>query len=313
MSDIVREERPLGGSFARRRISWTAIWGGIVATLGVLILMLFLGSALGLTVFDPFKGPFYETAMSWATLAWAAFSVVVASFFGAWVSGHWANVQESEDAFIHGVLTWALGLVLVTVGLGTLGQFPGPAIESGAAGAAGLPAAGLSYSSLDDQRFADFLVNRANSYAASQPIPVTAEPETEKPEAPAKPAVEKQAGKDLPVLPRDLATRNEWLTYVTANTNLNETQAKEFLKTEKDAIATAHEDSVKRWEQEHSRELAQGERMHTTALALSWTVFGLSVLALVFAVAGSLLGFNQRSYEELSEEIAGVGDGQEPL
>jgi hypothetical protein len=324
MADVVREVGPglRGGMVVRRKLNWSAIWAGIVATLGILILMVYLGSALGLSVFNPYQGTFHQLALTWSVIGWLALSIVVASFFGAWIAGRWGNLYDGADAMIHGVSTWALSLLFASLGVGLLLAFSSFQTQSTLSSLAlpGMKYEGkaLSYNSLDDARFTGFLVNRANQFAASQPMNVTAEDKKNLPagsemELPAKPGdlnkeqersrLEDQSragGRHEKV---EVAQKSELLNYLTAQTNLDAKQAKDFIHNEKDSIAAAQHEGYQRWHQAHARDIAVAQRDRVHQMQVWWSIFGLSALALLFALLGSYLGWTGRYEEESEEEI----------
>ena len=288
-----------GAAPSRRKLNWSAIWAGIVSTLGFFTILLYLGSSLGLTFFDPFKGVFHETALSWAVLCWVAFSVIVSSFFGAWISGHWANLHEAQDAIIHGTATWALSLLFATLGIAVLSQMtnvwtPGHVLAT--------ERKALTFNSLDDPQFTAALASQANRFAASQPIPVTAEKKT--PEPKQEPAQEEKK-EPAATAPSSVGNRAALERYVSANTNLDPAQAQEFVNKHKEQILKDEQQSYRRWEQANSKNLAEAEGNHRKAIARAWSVFGFAALALLFAIGGAYAGWTRRYNTMIEEEKMG--------
>lgn len=302
MADVVRElgSGLHGGSVVRRKLNWSAIWAGIVSTLGILTLMVFFGSALGLSIFNPYSGTFEQQMLSWSVIGWLALSVIVASFLGAWIAGHWANLYDGADAMLHGVSTWALSLLFASLGIGGLIAFSSFETQSTLSSLLlpGMKSEGkvLTHNSLDDARFTGFLVNRANQFSASQPVNVTAdEKKTGDMELPAKIGDgDKNAG---------VTQKDDLANYLAAQTNMDNKQAKEFINNEKDAIAAAQNESYQRWHQAHARDIAAGQRERVHHMQIWWSIFGLSALALLFSLLGSYLGWTGRYEDENDEEI----------
>jgi len=293
MDEFARHEytgRPIAGDTAvvaeRRKLNWSAIVAGVVATLGLQCLVMFLGSALGLSAFDPVETLRSEssTGVSVAMILFLAISTLASLFFGSWIAGHWANLFESEDALMHGALTWALSIVAMTMGLGGLAQIAGQATQAGALARANMPGSeknqGLgTYSVLNDDRFAAMVASRARNWNnARDPINVSTD---SKQDASAK------------VDPDDIVSDAELQSFVMANGNMTEDRAKEFLKANKDSIAKAQADSKKQYEQLHAKELAIADKLRKGASTMAWTLTGLALLGLGASLAGSYLGWQQ--------------------
>lgn len=102
-------------------LAWGPVIGGAVAAAALTVLLLLLGSGLGLTMVSPWAG---ESA-SFATVSITAaiwFVVVqwLASALGGYLTGRlrtkWTNVHTDEVFFrdtAHGFLSWALATVIV--------------------------------------------------------------------------------------------------------------------------------------------------------------------------------------------------------
>jgi hypothetical protein len=298
----------------RRKLNWSAIAAGVVATLGLQVLMMYLGAALGLSVIDPYAPATGNNAdYAWPIL-YLVLTALLSGFFGAWVAGHWANLYDAEDALMHGALTWALGAVVIAAGLGTMMQMGLSAGAQSAQAAAQLGAnpresqtmasnfgMALNFSSLDDERFTSFVLNRAKSFEQSnaasreEAVSVTADEN-------------KKVDPDKVIKPEDVEDNDELRVFLTSNTNMNEDQAEKFLETEKEGIAKAHQESHSRWQRAHARELAQAERARDAASKAAWTWTGLALLSLAAALGGSYLGWRQRYADEGEEFVTDTGD-----
>ena len=68
----LREPLPV----ARRKLSWGAIVGGTFTALGVVVLLLYLGSALGLSIFNARDMAEADPAMFWASIIWLALTSI---------------------------------------------------------------------------------------------------------------------------------------------------------------------------------------------------------------------------------------------
>lgn len=98
---------------AKSRISWSAIFAGVVVTMIAQIMMTLLGLGIGMGVMN------FETAgrneasgFGMASGVWWLVSGVIALFLGGWVAGRLAGMPRSVDGALHGMLTWALASLL---------------------------------------------------------------------------------------------------------------------------------------------------------------------------------------------------------
>lgn len=103
-----------------RRISWGAIFAGVLIAIIIQVTMNVLGLAVGSAVVDPTEasnpiGPVFSTG----AVIWIASSTLIGIFAGGFVSAHLAGVPDELDAVLHGLLTWALGTVLIFFMLST--------------------------------------------------------------------------------------------------------------------------------------------------------------------------------------------------
>jgi hypothetical protein len=117
-----------------KRISWPAIFAGVVMAIVIQVVLGMLGTAIGMSTIDPLEGesPGMKTFSVAAGLWWTVASWV-SLFFGGWVAGHVAGIPDEMDSILHGLLTWALGTVLA---LFVAGSVVGT-IVSGVSGMAG--------------------------------------------------------------------------------------------------------------------------------------------------------------------------------
>jgi hypothetical protein len=117
-------------------VSWPAIFGGAFVAAAASLVLVALGSGLGLASISPWR----DTGASATTVAWmAAAWMIVAQWFssglGGYVAGRlrtkWANTHTHEVFFrdtAHGFITWAVGTLLVA---GFLASAVGSAVGGG--------------------------------------------------------------------------------------------------------------------------------------------------------------------------------------
>ncbi len=118
---------------AVKRISWGAVFAGIVVTMALHLMLGVLGLAIGANSINPMEDQNPVDGLANGTLIWFGISTLVALFAGGWVAGRLAGMPQRTDSLLHGLLTWGLTTVvtfyLVTTTIGGL--------ISGAAGVLG--------------------------------------------------------------------------------------------------------------------------------------------------------------------------------
>ena len=109
----------------RRRISWGAIFAGVVLVLAVQLLLSLLGLAVGLTTVDPGQGASGMPSASSLGIGagiWWTVSYIIALIAGGYIAARLAGIVTSYDGVLHGLLTWAFALLvtfyLLTTALG---------------------------------------------------------------------------------------------------------------------------------------------------------------------------------------------------
>jgi hypothetical protein len=117
-------------------VSWPAIFGGALVAAAASLVLVALGSGLGLASVSPWRdaGASAKT-VAWMTAAWLIVVQWFSSGLGGYVAGRlrtkWANTHTHEVFFrdtAHGFITWAVGTILVA---GFLASAVGSAIGGG--------------------------------------------------------------------------------------------------------------------------------------------------------------------------------------
>lgn len=127
------------GTFFGRRISWGAIFAGVVVALAVQLLLSTLGLGIGAAILDP-ASPGDPGAWSIGAGVWWVITGLISLFVGGWVAGHLATNPDRRDGALHGLVTWGLAtlvgvwLLTTTVGALTAGawQVVATGVEGGA-------------------------------------------------------------------------------------------------------------------------------------------------------------------------------------
>ena len=229
------------------RISWGAIFAGVVLAIAVQLVLGILGAGIGLTMVDPVQGttPGAAGFGIGAGLYWLV-TTVLALGAGGYAAARVAGVHERFDALVHGLVVWGVTLILtlylLTSAVGGIigGAFRTVGAVAGAAGttvgAAAPEAASIAGIDEGDVR------NQAAAYlsdAPNDPAQMTSE------------QAQKAIAQELPALARggtegqqaearivDIVAAQRKISRPEAQAQV--TRAKQrFVQTKNDAVATA--------------------------------------------------------------------------
>lgn len=121
-TEIRTINEPVASGF--RRISWGAIFAGVVVAIMVSIVLNLLGLGIGLTTIEPMNEQDPLAGLGTGAAIWWIVSSLIALFCGGWVAGRLSGVPKKSEAAIHGVLTWGvttlLTMYLVTTAVGRI-------------------------------------------------------------------------------------------------------------------------------------------------------------------------------------------------
>lgn len=124
------------------RLSWGAVFAGLVVALALQAVLMLLGTAIGLTAMDDGAG----RGLGIGAGIWLILSVLVSLYVGGLVTGRLAGVLTRGDGALHGILMWGLStilaLYLVASGVSSLLGGAVHLASSGAAATAGTVAQG---------------------------------------------------------------------------------------------------------------------------------------------------------------------------
>ena len=129
------------------RVSWAGIWGGVLAAVGLLLLLASLGGAVGITATDPTQMDAGKLGI--AAGAWLGISLLIALFVGGMVSTRIGATFDGSTGFWSGALVWVVTLLamayLATTSLASLTggalRIMGGVAQTAATAAQGTPAA----------------------------------------------------------------------------------------------------------------------------------------------------------------------------
>ena len=112
-----------------QRISWGAVFGGAVLSVGIWILLEVLGFAIGLSVAHPVGS---LRGIGIGAGIWTLIAPLVALFIGGIVAGRLAGFVDRFGGALHGGVMWALTMMFALALMGGVGR----ALMSGATPAA---------------------------------------------------------------------------------------------------------------------------------------------------------------------------------
>ena len=128
-----------GGSHTHRRVSWAAIFGGVVLVVTVQLLLSLLGAGIGLGTVNTNAGTTPDaSSLGIGAGAWWIISSIIALAFGGYVAAWLAGIELRWDGLLHGLITWGIA-TLLTVWL--LSSAIGGIIGGGASALGGLASA----------------------------------------------------------------------------------------------------------------------------------------------------------------------------
>jgi len=113
------------GSHIHRRVSWAAIFGGVILVVAIQLLLGMLGAGIGLgTVNTNDAASPDATTFGWGAALWWIISSVIALAFGGYVSAWLAGIEIKWDGVLHGLITWGIAtlltIYLLTSAVGTV-------------------------------------------------------------------------------------------------------------------------------------------------------------------------------------------------
>jgi len=141
-----RVERVEGRDLAASGVSWGAILAGAVGAAALSLILLLLGSGLGLSSVSPWSSQGASaTTFGVATILWISFTQIAASGMGGYLAGRlrtkWAGLHTDEVYFrdtAHGFMAWAVATLATAALLGSaIGAVLGTGVQAGGAIASG--------------------------------------------------------------------------------------------------------------------------------------------------------------------------------
>ncbi len=112
--EVTYTNRPLGGLTLVKRISWSAVFAGVLVAIVTQMLLTLLGLGVGFGSLDTVEEQNPAAGLGIGSAIWYIVSSLLSLYLGGWVAGRLASTPRLFDGVIHGVLTWSL-VTLATV------------------------------------------------------------------------------------------------------------------------------------------------------------------------------------------------------
>jgi hypothetical protein len=134
------------GEISASGVSWSAVTGGAVVAAALSLILLALGTGLGLSSVSPWSSAGASAAtLDAGAIIWLIAAQIMAFALGGYVAGRlrikWATVHTDEVYFrdtAHGLLVWAVAAVVTAAVLGAAATtMAGNAVRSGAVARSG--------------------------------------------------------------------------------------------------------------------------------------------------------------------------------
>jgi hypothetical protein len=102
-----------GGAHTHRRISWAAIFGGVILVVTIQLLLGLLGAGIGLGTVNTNNGTTPDAiSIGMGAALWWIVSSIIALGFGGYVSAWLAGIEIKWDGILHGLITWGIATLL---------------------------------------------------------------------------------------------------------------------------------------------------------------------------------------------------------
>lgn len=92
-----------------KRISWSAIFAGVILSVVIYLLLTILGTAIGATTIDPLKEQNPLDGLGKGAAIWTGLSMLISIGVGAFITGRLAQ----REGALHGLLMWAVNTLFV--------------------------------------------------------------------------------------------------------------------------------------------------------------------------------------------------------
>ncbi len=90
-----------------RRVSWGAIFAGLLVTIVLQFMLTLLGVAIGAATINPLQEQNPTQGLALGSAIWLLASGLISLFSGACVAGRLAGGPRPADGLLHGIVTWS--------------------------------------------------------------------------------------------------------------------------------------------------------------------------------------------------------------
>jgi hypothetical protein len=147
-------------------VSWPAVIAGAFVAAALSLILLALGTGIGLSVISPWEGTAASaSAVGRTAIVWLILTELIASSIGGYLAGRlrtkWVNIHTDEVYFrdtAHGFLVWAVGLVITAAFLASAVASVGRSARANSAAAEGSAAAASRSAFVSNEYLVDSLL-----------------------------------------------------------------------------------------------------------------------------------------------------------
>ncbi len=258
-------------------IGWGAVFAGLVVVMGISWVWILLGSAIGVSVADANDIEAMGAGFGAGTIGWMIFTAVISYFFGGWLTAWLSGKTPKKVGMLHGVTVWGLGIIL-TMLLGYTGVVDFMRASQASLGTATISADGLANASVVAKMQIELKRHAIRSIAEAESAGGAEVSPTEVKQGMGELDAQALQTAAIQLLQGDTEAAKNILI---ANSSLSEAQADDVLN------------GVKQDTQQLQAEANQRrEIISDYTQAVLWTAFVSSILGLVFATLGGLIGAN---------------------
>ena len=101
------------GTHTHRRISWAAIFGGVILIVAIQLLLSLLGAGIGLGTVDTNAGSTPSpSSLGLGAGIWWVVSSCIALVAGGYVAAWLAGIELRFDGMLHGLVAWGIATLL---------------------------------------------------------------------------------------------------------------------------------------------------------------------------------------------------------
>jgi hypothetical protein len=96
------------GLSAFKRISWGAVFAGLIIALVTQLVLSLLGIGIGMGSIEPLRESNPFTGLGTGALVWWVVSILISLFLGGLTAGRLAGIPRASDSMLHGLLTFSM-------------------------------------------------------------------------------------------------------------------------------------------------------------------------------------------------------------